>query len=96
MDSKLSEIEKGKQMRTFRGVKREYHAKVKIDGGPLVETWVLFGEGKNLNINGRGIGDNVYLRPQGWYRTDVVEFVDIIPQKAGMTIVLPSSDTFPK
>ena len=60
-------------METLRGMRQACRVKVKIDGEEKVGR-LLFGSTFNM----RPIGDDVHLEPLGWFKTDKVEFLELL------------------
>ena len=65
------------QKKTLRGMRQTCRILVRINDAPEIETVLHFGD----SYNTKPVEDAVYLHPQGWFATDEVELVRILPWK---------------
>ncbi len=73
MPDEKQEVEEKKTLRAFR---QKCRVQVRINGEEK-EASLLFGPSQNF----RPIGDDVYLYPLGWFKTDEVELIKVLPWK---------------
>ena len=66
------------QKRTLRECRQTCRVKVRINGVERVAE-VLMAHQHPLGLNSRPCGDMVYLEPGGWFKTDDVELIDVLP-----------------